>query len=67
MEATHNGRVYKIVGSEEELVNLRISLIERGFDGRVYYGLSQATGRQRKNFSAVFYRSAKSGHFTFLH
>jgi hypothetical protein len=63
MKTTHNGRTYELTNTEEALPNLRAELLRNGWDGNVYRGFSKATGRQRKDFHGLFYRSVKTGEF----
>ena len=65
MQTTYNGRAYELT-AEPEMKNLAADLIRRGWDGVVYQGFSKATGRQRKDMAAMFYRSAKTGEFVMV-
>jgi len=62
---TLNNRIYeieKVIGSNE-MPYLSRDLKERGWDGNLYYASSYPTGRQRKYFTGVFYKSVKTGEF----
>lgn len=53
-----SGRTYDdIVAGTNDLPALRASLLERGFDGTVYYGTSKPHGRQRVTLLGLFYRT----------
>lgn len=65
MNAQHEGRNYTLT-AEQVGANLAADMIARGFEAAVFYGVSQPVGRQRKTFSAMFYKSAKDGHFVFI-
>ena len=63
MQTIENGRTYELTASANDTPNLRAELIRNGWDGEVYFGVSKPTGRQRKEFVGMFYRSAKTGEF----
>ncbi len=63
MQTIENGRTYELNESTKSTPNLRTELIKNGWDGKVYFGVSKPTGRQRKEFVGMFYRSAKTGEF----
>lgn len=58
-----NNRTYQVTETQQ-LDNLSAHLISKGFDGVIYFATSFATGRQRKDFCGMFFRSAKTGEFT---
>jgi len=58
-----NGRTYQVTETQQ-LDNLSAHLISKGFDGVIYFATSFATGRQRKDFCGMFFRSVKTGEFT---
>lgn len=58
-----NGREFVLQADDRDLPATRADLLARGFDGVVYFGHSEPTGRQRKVVSGIFYRSAKSQAF----
>lgn len=61
---TIENRVWEISPQPmRDMPHLQENLIERGFDGQVYYGTSKPTGRQRKLFTGLFYRVASNGAF----
>ena len=47
----------------QDMRDLQEDLLQRGFDGYVYRGMSKPTGLQRKLFTGMFYRSASTGDF----
>ena len=60
----HDGRAFSLQATDMAAYPAtQRDLLGRGFDGIVYIGHSEPTGRQRKTMSGVFYRSSKSGCF----
>ena len=53
---TINGRTFELT-QQAELPRLAADLKSRGFDGNTWVGVSQPTGRQRKTFTVLFYRT----------
>ena len=53
----------KTLKTQQDMEALRADMLNRGWDGNVYYGVSKATGRQRKDMSGIFFRNAKTGEF----
>jgi hypothetical protein len=58
-----NGRTYQVTETQH-LANLSAHLIKQGFDGLAYFATSYATGKQRKDFCGMFFKSVKTGQFT---
>lgn len=64
METVKIGRrVWTIRPGTADLPNVKADLIARGFDGIVYNGKSNPFGKQRKLFTGIFYRVAKTGEY----
>ena len=66
MEATYKNRVFQMTEQEEQTPALFAQLLINGFDGKVYIGVSQPTGKQRVAKQHMFYRRAKNGEFVFV-
>jgi hypothetical protein len=60
---TKQDRTWVVTQDQREFKNLKAHLLEQGFDGNVYYGKSEPTGRQRVAYQGMFYRSANTGDF----
>jgi len=58
MTATAKNRTFKIESSQQAGKFLAERLIEKGFDGQIYTGTSDPIGKQRKHYTATFFRRA---------
>ncbi len=56
------GREYSVV-EVKSFPNTAAHLQNNGWDGMMYLAESKPSGRQRKAFWAMFYKSAKTGEF----
>lgn len=66
MTTTIKGRTYTLTQNTADLPALRADMINRGFDGTIWNGVSVRTGRQRRDIYAMFWRSAKTGEFVLM-
>ena len=64
---THNvngtKREYEITSIRNDGVNLTRELLKNGWDGNVYFAISRPIGKQRKEYTGMFYRNLKTGEF----
>lgn len=63
LQTVIDGRAYDLTISMFTTPNLERGLLDSGWDGMVYFGVSKPVGKQRKEFYRVFYRGLKSGEF----